>query len=82
MSAKWIDVNETFFYVYCIKTLLQEVIETQEKTITDLLKSVKEQHEQLNYQKVKIKSLEDKVIIDNPLKYLFVGQVNKTNLLM
>lgn len=49
-------------YVHCFKTLLQEVIETQEKTITDLLKSVKEQHEQLNYQNGKIKSLEDKVI--------------------
>lgn len=43
--------------------MLQDVIETQERTITDLLKSVKEQHEQLNYQKIKIKSLEDKVFI-------------------
>ncbi|XP_051985979.1 angiopoietin-related protein 3-like [Xyrauchen texanus] len=40
---------------------LKDVIETQEKTITDLLKSVKEQHEQLNYQKIQIKSLEDKL---------------------
>ncbi|XP_056606245.1 angiopoietin-related protein 3 [Triplophysa dalaica] len=44
---------------------LKEVIETQEKTITDLLKSVKEQHEQLNYQNGKIKSLEDKLSYDN-----------------
>ncbi|XP_051567714.1 angiopoietin-related protein 3-like [Myxocyprinus asiaticus] len=43
---------------------LKDVIVTQEKTITDLLKSVKEQHEQLNYQKTKIKSLEDKLNYD------------------
>lgn len=43
---------------------LKDIIETQEKTITDLLKSVKEQHEQLSYQKVKIKSLEDKLSYD------------------
>ncbi|TRY91947.1 hypothetical protein DNTS_035447 [Danionella cerebrum] len=44
---------------------LKDVIETQERTITDLLRSVKEQHEQLNYQKVKIKSLEDKLNYDS-----------------
>ncbi|XP_058259685.1 angiopoietin-related protein 3 [Hemibagrus wyckioides] len=40
---------------------LKDVIDTQEKTIKDLLKSVKEQHDQLNAQKNKIKSLEEKV---------------------
>lgn len=45
-------------------TALKDVIETQERTITDLLRSVKEQHDQLNYQKIKIKSLEDKVNYD------------------
>lgn len=39
----------------------QEVIEAQEKTITDLLKAVKEQHDQLDNQKTKIKNLEEKV---------------------
>lgn len=39
----------------------QEVIETQEKTIVDLLSAVREQHDQLNNQKIKIKTLEDKV---------------------
>lgn len=44
-----------------LKCFLQDVIDTQEKTINDLLKSVKEQHDQLNSQKNKIKSLEEKV---------------------
>lgn len=37
------------------------MIETQEKTIVELLNAVREQHEQLNNQKIKIKNLEDKV---------------------
>lgn len=40
---------------------IQEVIEAQEKTITDLLQAVKEQHDQLDNQKTKIKILEEKV---------------------
>lgn len=40
----------------------QEVIESQEKTITDLLKAVREQHDQLDNQKMKIKNLEEKVL--------------------
>lgn len=40
----------------------QEVIESQEKTIINLLKAVQEQHDQLDNQKSKIKNLEDKVI--------------------
>lgn len=39
----------------------QEVIEAQEKTITNLLKAVREQHDQLDNQKIKIKNLEEKV---------------------
>lgn len=39
----------------------QEVIENQEKTITNLLKAVGEQHDQLDNQKLKIKNLEEKV---------------------
>lgn len=60
ICSNWIQLC-----IYSINNfyLLQDVIETQERTITDLLKSVKEQHEQLNYQKIKIKSLEDKVFI-------------------
>uniref|UniRef100_A0A3Q2NP49 Angiopoietin-like 3 n=1 Tax=Fundulus heteroclitus TaxID=8078 RepID=A0A3Q2NP49_FUNHE len=44
---------------------LKEVIEAQERTITNLLKAVKEQHDQLDHQKNKIKNLEDKVISFN-----------------
>lgn len=40
---------------------IQEVIEAQERTITDLLRAVKEQHDQLDNQKTKIKILEEKV---------------------
>ncbi|KAJ8277906.1 hypothetical protein GJAV_G00081520 [Gymnothorax javanicus] len=40
---------------------LKEVIISQERSITDLLRAVREQHEQLNYQKNKIKTLEDKL---------------------
>lgn len=39
----------------------QEVIDAQEKTISDLLKAVGEQHDQLNNQKIMIKNLEEKV---------------------
>ncbi|XP_029904693.1 angiopoietin-related protein 3 [Myripristis murdjan] len=40
---------------------LKEVIEAQERTISDLLKAVREQHDQLDHQKTKIKSLEEKL---------------------
>uniref|UniRef100_A0A673GDD6 Angiopoietin-related protein 3-like n=1 Tax=Sinocyclocheilus rhinocerous TaxID=307959 RepID=A0A673GDD6_9TELE len=40
---------------------LKEIILTQEKSITDLLKAVREQSEQLNNQRTKIKGLENKV---------------------
>ncbi|XP_053355508.1 angiopoietin-related protein 3 [Clarias gariepinus] len=43
---------------------LKDVINTQEKTIKDLLDSVREQHDQLNSQKNKIKSLEEKLNYD------------------
>ncbi|KAM8888926.1 angiopoietin-related protein 3 [Synchiropus picturatus] len=46
-------------------TSLKEVIETQEKTITNLLKAVQEQHEQLEHQKIKIKNMEEKLSDDN-----------------
>lgn len=39
---------------------LKDVIEAQEKTITSLLLAVKEQHDQLDHQKLKIKNLEEK----------------------
>lgn len=58
-----IPVESSYVFTALTTCLLQDVIETQERTITDLLKSVKEQHEQLSYQKTKIKSLEDKVSI-------------------
>ncbi len=58
-----VPVESSYAFTALTICLLQDVIETQERTITDLLKSVKEQHEQLNYQKTKIKSLEDKVSI-------------------
>eukprot|EP00064_Thunnus_orientalis_P015011 superscaffoldBa00002706_g15060 len=46
-------------------TALKEVIETQDKTITNLLKAVKEQHDQLDHQKMKIKNLEEKLSYDS-----------------
>lgn len=39
----------------------QDVIQTQEHNIRELLNAVREQSDQLNHQRVKIKSLEDKV---------------------
>ncbi|XP_048020227.1 angiopoietin-related protein 3-like [Megalobrama amblycephala] len=42
---------------------LKEIIQTQEKSITDLLKAVNEQSEQLNNQRTKIKGLENKLSI-------------------
>lgn len=45
-------------------TTLKEVIEAQEKTITNLLKAVNEQHDQLDHQKIKIKNLEEKLSFD------------------
>ncbi|XP_029987544.1 angiopoietin-related protein 3 isoform X2 [Sphaeramia orbicularis] len=44
---------------------LKEVIEAQERTITNLLKAVKEQHDQLDHQKLKIKNLEEKLSYDS-----------------
>ncbi|XP_047446599.1 angiopoietin-related protein 3-like [Mugil cephalus] len=41
---------------------LREVIRSQEQSITELLKSVTEQSDQLNYQRTKIKTLEEKLI--------------------
>lgn len=66
------------------------MIETQEKTIVSLLNAVREQHDQLNNQKIKIKNLEDKVdtclqvsaysaqhaIISNPKGYLIYVFLN------
>lgn len=49
---------------------IQEVIEGQEKTITDLLQAVKEQHDQLDNQKSKIKILEEKVTTTQQDKHL------------
>ncbi|XP_069560879.1 angiopoietin-related protein 3 [Brachyistius frenatus] len=46
-------------------TTLKEVIEAQDKTITNLLTAVKEQHDQLNHQKMKIKNLEEKLSYDS-----------------
>lgn len=48
----------------------KEVIEAQEKTITDLLQAVKEQHDQLDNQKSKIKILEEKVKTPQRNKHL------------
>uniref|UniRef100_A0A3P9IYC2 Angiopoietin like 3 n=1 Tax=Oryzias latipes TaxID=8090 RepID=A0A3P9IYC2_ORYLA len=46
-------------------TTLKEVIDAQERTITSLLKSVKEQHDQLDNQNTKIKHLEEKLSFDS-----------------
>lgn len=50
---------------------IQEVIQTQERSISDLLKVVKEQSEHLNNQKNKIKSLENKVVLFVQLDHLY-----------
>lgn len=52
----------------------QEVIHTQEQSITELLRAVREQSEQLNLQKVKIKILEEKVNVRDCGKIIGVGQ--------
>lgn len=44
---------------------LKDVIEAQEKTITNLLLAVKEQHDQLDNQNLKIKNLEEKLSSDS-----------------
>uniref|UniRef100_UPI0037E8D31D angiopoietin-related protein 3 n=1 Tax=Semicossyphus pulcher TaxID=241346 RepID=UPI0037E8D31D len=44
---------------------LKEVIEAQEKTISSLLSAVREQHDQLDHQKMKIKNLEEKMSYDS-----------------
>lgn len=54
-------------------TALKEVIEAQEKTITSLLNAVREQHDQLDNQKMKIKNLEEKISYDS-----FQDTVDKT----
>ncbi|XP_054624667.1 angiopoietin-related protein 3-like [Dunckerocampus dactyliophorus] len=41
---------------------LREVITSQEQSITELLNAVREQSDQLNYQRIKIKNLEEKLI--------------------
>lgn len=43
--------------------LCQAVIHSQDQSITELLKAVKEQSDQLNHQRIKIKTLEEKVDI-------------------
>ncbi|XP_071342256.1 angiopoietin-related protein 3 [Trachinotus anak] len=54
-------------------TTLKEVIEAQEKTISNLLKAVTEQHDQLDHQKIKIKNLEEKLSDDS-----FQDTIDKT----
>lgn len=46
------------------------MIESQEKTITNLLKAVRDQHDQLDHQKIKIKNLEEKVVLQDFICYL------------
>jgi len=43
----------------------QEVILSQERSITELLNAVREQSDQLNHQRVKINILEEKVNVGN-----------------
>ncbi|XP_029309464.1 angiopoietin-related protein 3-like [Cottoperca gobio] len=45
-------------------TGLREVIYSQERSITELLKAVKEQSDQLNHQKLQIKIMEEKLTVD------------------
>ncbi|KPP71676.1 angiopoietin-related protein 3 precursor-like [Scleropages formosus] len=57
-------------------TALKDVIDAQEKSIIDLLKAMKEQHEQLNHQKIKLKILEEKV---EHLKFSVVPKHDEDN---
>lgn len=41
--------------------MFQAVIHSQERSITELLKAVRDQSDQINFQKTKIKNLEEKV---------------------
>lgn len=45
---------------YCF-VFFQEVIRSQEQSITELLKAVSAQNDQMNHQRAKIKILEEKV---------------------
>ncbi|XP_056119543.1 angiopoietin-related protein 3-like [Rhinichthys klamathensis goyatoka] len=54
----------------------KEIIQTQEKSITDLLKAVNEQSEQLNNQRTKIKGLENKLSIQETAENLRNRQTN------
>uniref|UniRef100_A0A4W4FD93 Fibrinogen C-terminal domain-containing protein n=1 Tax=Electrophorus electricus TaxID=8005 RepID=A0A4W4FD93_ELEEL len=56
---------------------LKEVIQAQERSIAELLKAMKEQREHLNYQKNKIKSLENKI---NPNRNLTIIYKNTNSL--
>ncbi|KAL1022794.1 hypothetical protein UPYG_G00032420 [Umbra pygmaea] len=52
--------------VKSLKTsVFQDVIDTQERTINDLLKAMREQQQQLNHQKTQIKTLEETISIAN-----------------
>lgn len=66
MTKLWPDESLNLKTELKLKFFLKEVIDTQEKIIKDLMKSVREQHEQLNSQNNKIKSLEEKVGKKNP----------------
>lgn len=54
----------------------QEVIHSQEHSIRELLKAVRDQSNQLNLQRVKIKSLEEKV---NCSKWQCFGENSKNS---
>ncbi|XP_028857806.1 angiopoietin-related protein 3 [Denticeps clupeoides] len=66
LEEKLKGISESMMPVEQLKeiTTLKDMIESQEKTITDLLKAVRGQNEQLNHQKSKIKSLEEKLVYD------------------
>ena len=51
----------------------QEVIHSQERSITELLKAVREQSDQLNHQRVQFKTLEEKVTARDRWK-CFIGE--------
>lgn len=53
------------------------MIEAQDKTIANLLKAVKEQHDQLDYQKIKITNLEEKVLVQESLYFAFKGKISE-----
>ncbi|XP_067310306.1 angiopoietin-related protein 3-like isoform X2 [Pseudorasbora parva] len=72
LEEKLSGLSQSFFSAEQVEEIsaLREIIQTQEKSISDLLKAVKEQREQLNNQRTKIKGLENKLSVQETAENL------------